>query len=121
MTMMEKKNVQYNVLVFEKPIGYAKACNEGYKFLKKQEGGLTDYVFFANDDIMFLDNKWQKNLSSAIESEFYHSPTFKIENQIKKSNNLTSCYSRILALLRVCTNYSTILNLGTCILESVNN
>ncbi|MGI9554801.1 MAG: glycosyltransferase family 2 protein [Vampirovibrionia bacterium] len=78
-TMIGYNNVTLSIIDYQTPIGYAKACNEGYRFLKKQK--LNDYIFFVNDDVTFFSNGWMNELADAINSEYYHIPDFKFENE----------------------------------------
>lgn len=76
-TMIGFENIQLTVLEFDSPIGYARACNEGYRALKRN--GLTDYVYFVNDDVTFFDNRWMVELVESINSERYNLPVYKYE------------------------------------------
>ncbi len=61
------KNVKYQIIWSDKPIGFSGAINKAYTLIKSEISVLPDNIIICSDDIVVTEN-WQDNLCSHFQS-----------------------------------------------------
>lgn len=82
----EYKDIDYNIIWSDKPIGFGAAVNKGTKYLEDTYG-LSDHIIIANDDLQVTKN-WSKQLADSFGRKHFTTRSKAILNKDNKEESL---------------------------------